>query len=149
MLIDSKPIEVRFLREEKDRSVIVPSIDKARECTEKNGKKIENFTLIPAYIKLYTENHPVACVALFGFTDDDEKEYTDYVMGYSICGEGDSFSYEKAKEIAFTRAEARYSEITDYAQMILPKDEDIQKFPSHLREDFVRICTELFVKYGI
>lgn len=140
-MLNRKPIEVRYLREEVDKSVIVPSIDKARECTERNGKKVDNFTLIPAYIKLYTEHHPVMCVAVF-------QRDSEYIMGYSICGKDDTFSYEIAKEVAADRAYSRLCDIKDNTQKILPTEADLKRVPAHLREEFVDICTEFFKMYG-
>ena len=141
-MLNRKPVEVRYLREEVNRSVIVPSIDKARECTEKKGKNVENFTLVPAYIKLYTEYHPVMCVGIFQMNEDY------YVMGYSVCGKNDIFSYKSAREVAADRAYSRLGDITDSTQRILPTEKDLKRIPKHLREDFIDICSEFYKMYG-
>lgn len=144
-MLNRKPVEVRYLKEEYCKSVIVPSVDKSRECTEtKNGHK-EKYTLVPAYIKVYSEMHPVMCIGVF------LREYEGgsfYTMGYSVCSEDDEFSYETAREVAADRAYNRLCEITDPVQRLLPTELDLKRIPGQFREEFVDICTEFFKKYG-
>lgn len=75
--------------------------------------------------------HNVGCIALFA--DEEDNAF----MTYSICNPLDNFNKADARRIAMEKAEkmeAPHPRLTD---------EDILKFPKHLRGQAIEICYKL------
>lgn len=145
MLTRITPIESRYIRREVIKTSINAKYDQARPFQEKTPGGTKVSTIVPCTMKIESELHPAMSVALF---EKKGKEETYYVMGYSILGDKDNFSYKAAKEVAAERAMKRSAVIKDKAQRILPSEEDIKRVPKEFRKEFVSICAEFYNKYS-
>lgn len=146
-MLKRTPVEVRYIRREVIKhSILNIEFDKARPFEEKTNGGSRVSTIVPCLMKIQSEYHPVMCVAIF---KKETKEGYHYVMGYSVLGKGDTFSYEKAKEISADRAFSRISYVRDKAQRILPMESDMNRVPKDCREEFINICTEFYKKYEL
>ena len=83
---------------------------------------------------------PVGCIALV--QEDNYKPF----MSYSVCAEGDQFSYKVAKEVMLKRAKDKVED--GDLEMSLSHDE-IHNFPKSVRKQVASAISDILYDYNL
>ena len=126
-------IGIRYIRQ-----TILTVEDMHTECGGIHEDEIGLYHVRVVYLKERASQEPVGCVAIY----DIEGEP---VMGYSVCAEGDQFSYAVAKDLTKKRAISR----RDGKNPSMLTQTEIHLFPKDLREEVAVEVGNLISDYNI
>ena len=114
------------------RYIRVPHVETVDYILSEEPEMIDGYLAIDVTYLHEVSRVPVGCVIV---TDTG-------VLSWSICAEGDQFTYKKAREVALERAKKRKK-----GDFIIP-DSDLKAFPKSARGKVIEAISDLVYSYN-